>query len=191
MKQKVIINSTQTILFPEPERLDQFLLIEPSKEVNDANNGFKNLIFQEIKNFESFKSKSHISLGINKTTSELIEGDVRKFKTRLKNVPSFRIHLDNFGAFRSGDKRTIYINIINPEPVIAIFRMLFLRKTSFTPHITVAKNLDEARFDRVWPYFTERPYHTSFVCNAIAILMRPTGSDKPWILYDKIPLKTF
>ena len=51
--------------------------------------------------------------------------------------------LKDFGTFRNGSKRTIYMDIVNKYAIQDVFEKIVKEDRNFTPYITIAKNLTE------------------------------------------------
>ena len=182
------LKPVQLTLFPLSKKLEILFLISPSYDIKVNHSGFKDLVYKQIGPFKSRRSKAHISLLRIETTEELIFRYITVFKTLLRNVKPFSIHLNGFRVFDHKSKKTIYSHLLNQEHIANIFRLLNCSEKPFIPHITIAKSLTNDQFKRVWPLFENRLYKKSFFCSYITILVRTVDSDESWNFYEDIPL---
>jgi hypothetical protein len=109
---------------------------------------------------------------------------LRFVEARAAEFSPFNVFLKDFGVFFNGSKRSIYMDVVNKFYIQDIFERLVKEGTSYTPHITIAKNLDEEEYLRCWPYLKGLNYSNQhFLCDRITVLAKT--SDK-WIHYKDI-----
>ena len=135
------------------------------------------------KTFEGHGAKAHISLfpylGDNS------ENIIRQVEEQAMNFSSFEIIIKDFGVFHHGNNRTIYMDIVNKYRLRDIFESITGSERSFTPHLTIARNLPAEDFLMCWPYFKELHYSQHFSCDRITVLAK---KGKRWVHYKDILL---
>ena len=133
--------------------------------------------------FEDRFSKGHISLF--KYNDRHIHDMVHFVESKAAEFKPFNVFVKDFGVFYTGNKRTLYMDVINKYPIRDIFEKLIKEDAGFTPHITIARNLSDEDFLKCWPYLKGLNYSQHFTCDRITVLAR---SEKKWVHYRDIPL---
>lgn len=179
-------NLRKPALFPathEPAVKELYFIIAPPRHILSDVSVLKDDVHYLIGHkFEDMKSKGHIPLFKYKDryTKEII----RFVESKAAEFEPFNVLLKDFGVFVNNMKRTIYMDIVYKSPIQEIFSRLVKEDPSFTPHITIAKNLDEDEFIRCWPYLKSLKYgNQHFHCDKITVLMK---EDKQWVHYKDI-----
>lgn len=132
--------------------------------------------------FEDRLSKAYVPLF--KYNDEHIDDMLAYVEEKAASFEGFNVFLKDFNVFYYGSKRTIYMDIVNKYPIREIFENLVKEDPSFTPHITIARNLSSEDFLKCWPYLKELNYSNQhFLCDRITVLAR-TG--KKWVHYKDI-----
>ncbi|MFZ6013457.1 MAG: 2'-5' RNA ligase family protein [Bacteroidota bacterium] len=127
-------------------------------------------------------SKAYISLF--KYGEMYIDDMIRHVASKAMTFKPFNVFLKDFGVFYTGSKRTVYMDIVNKYYIQEIFERLVKEDSGFTPHITIAKNLEMDDFLRCWPYLKSLKYgNQHFLCDRITVLAR---TDKKWMHYKDI-----
>ncbi len=128
-------------------------------------------------------SKAHISLF---RYADEHAGDMIRFvEEKAASFKPFNVFLKDFGAFQLGPGRSVYMDIVNKYAIREIFETLVKEASGFTPHISIARNLNDEDFLKCWPYLKSLNYSNQhFVCDRITVLQRD-GSK--WIRYRDIP----
>jgi hypothetical protein len=128
-------------------------------------------------------SKAHISLF---RYEDEFTGELLAFvEEKAAAFQPFNVFLKDFGVFRQGSNRSIYLDIVNKFAVSEIFESLVKESADYVPHISIAKNLSDADFLKCWPYLKGLNYgNQHFVCDRITVLIR-NGSR--WAHYRDIP----
>ncbi len=159
-----------------------FFLISPPPHIKNAVALLKEDI-QTVVGHELIDrySKPHISLF--KCGGKHIETMLQYARSKAAYVKPFNIFLKNFNAFRQGSSSTIYLDIINKYPISDIFKELVTEEISFTPQITLTKNIDIEDFKKTWSYLKDFSYSQHFLCDRITVLTR---EQTKWIHYKDI-----
>jgi 2'-5' RNA ligase len=124
-------------------------------------------------------SKSYISLFKFSDSEKHMRHIVRFVEARAALFTPFNVFLKDFGVFYNGSKRTIYMDVVNKFYIQDIFEKLVKEGTAYTPHIPIARNLDEEEYLRCWPYLKSLHYSNQhFLCDRITVLGR---TDAKWI----------
>src|SRR5690606_6003941 len=84
-------------------------------------------------------SKGHISLF--KYDDHYVDDMIDFVENKAREFKPFNVFVKDFGVFYTGTKRTLYMDIVNKYPIREIFEKIVKEDASFTPHITIAKNL--------------------------------------------------
>lgn len=162
-----------------------FFIIAPQRHIKSDVSVLKDDVHYLIGHtFEDQRSPAHISLF--KYADEHTDDMIEFVESKAAEIEPFNVFLKDFGTFYNGSKRTIYMDIVNKYTIQDIFEKLIKEDKSFTPHITIAKNLAMEDFLKCWPYLKGLRYSNQhFLCDRITVLARV---DKKWIHYKDIML---
>jgi len=127
---------------------------------------------------------AHISLF--KCGRKNIENIIQNALSKAAYFKPFNIFLKDFNVFHHGSNRTIYLEIINKYFIRDIFKNLTSKDASFTPHITLIKNVDMEDFQKAWSYLNDFSYSQYFLCDRITVLER---GETQWLHYRDILFK--
>lgn len=170
---------TDTITAAQQELLyDYLVVINPDPKTAEEVKTFKEKIAETLGMFPSRYSKAHITL-YRSVFPERFEDDfIFLLDEAARRQSAFTVYTSRFDHFRHGDvKRTLYVNVANPKPVVElrkrILHMLDLKPNDFKPHITVARGISTAAFDKVYPDFDGQLYVRSFGCHNFILLRKP------------------
>lgn len=190
-------NSTQISLFPET-LYEYHILLSPSDAIKDEVDNLKQALHEQIGIAERDRTSiAHISL----LKLEAFESTNMKdmVKKALAGELKFTIKVNGHAHFENGKERTLYLKLDNPEAVdrlaVAIknpskkrapkpkYRQTSIvdkperkPKLSMTPHITIARNISQADFEKI--DFTAFEYQNEWVCDRVIIRRRLAGTDK-------------
>lgn len=124
-------------------------------------------------------ARACISLFRYSDTEKHMHHILRFVEARAAQFTPFNVFLKDFGVFYNGSKRTIYMDVVNKFYIQDVFDKLVKQGTAYTPHITIAKNLDEEEYLRCWPYLKGLHYSNQhFLCDRITVMGR---TDSKWI----------
>lgn len=133
--------------------------------------------------FEDRFTKAHIAL-FRFDLEEHFDDITRHVEEIANGFSPFNVFVKNLKSFEHGSRRTIFLDIVNKYPIREMFEKLVKKDVQFTPHIAIARNLEEKDFRNAWPYLKDLDYNQHFVCDRITVLAR---TDKNWIHYQDIP----
>lgn len=140
--------------------LHRFLLtILPSSELSAAVDRLRDLLHSSIGSFSGRHTPPHITLGFLDLPGAYEADIIRTIGSGLAGQRSFALHYKGITHFP--DRRTIYIDPVEKEPIAALRRpMVFalkaddrlreaVRETDH-PHLTIAAGLKPAQFAKAW-----------------------------------------
>lgn len=106
---------------------------------------------------------------------------------RARTCQPFNVFLKDFGYTIQGDKRSIYIDIINRYAVAELVEHLTGEAEGLYPHVPLAQNLSPSDFLKCWPYLKELNYgNQHFPCTRITVFRKQNGK---WTKEKEIPLQ--
>lgn len=190
-------NNAQLTLFNE-NVYEYFVLLSPDDAIKEAVDGLKEQLHGMI-GLEEYNRKSiaHVSLFKTKATSDTQV--LKLVKKAAAAQQPFTIKLDGHEVLKHGGvSRTLCLKIEDPEPINNIVALLdpkpeakrSYRQTSILdkrprakkvihPHVTIARNIATADFDRLED-LTPFDYQNEWLCDRITILRRLDGSNGPF-----------
>lgn len=156
-----------------------FFLISPPRHIMSDVSVLKDDVHYLIgREAEDRFSRAYISLFKFSDSETHMKHIIRFVEARAAEFNPFNVFLKDFGVFYNGSKRTIYMDVVNKFYIQDIFEKLVKEGTAYTPHITIAKNLDEEEYLRCWPYLKGLHYSNQhFLCDRITVLAR---TDSKW-----------
>jgi len=162
-----------------------FYLISPSPPIVDFVTRLKAHVEDILGHqYESRFSKAHVSL--LKDSQEHAESFLYDAEEKVRRIRPFIIPVKNLKVFWQGhDKRAIYLDIVYKTPICEIFKMLTQSSSQFTPHITIAKNLEIEEFLKIWKALRNISYSNDFWCDHITVLRK---SGRKWAHHIDLPL---
>lgn len=188
----------QISLFPEAV-YEYFVLLSPSDAIIADVDNMKQQLHEMIGlNVANLNSVAHISLYKQQDLDAAVVKAAAK--KALSGQKKFEVKVSGYDVFKSGEKRTLYLKVENPEPIDAVYNLLCPPKKpakqinrqisildrpgkklpaakSINPHITIARNIDVADFDRIED-FSPFEYQNEWLCEKVTILRRLAGTDK-------------
>src|SRR5688572_7323838 len=164
-----------------------FFLISPPRHIASDVSVLKDDVHYLIgREMEDRYSKAHISLFKYSDTENRMKHMIRFVEARAAELEPFNVFLKDFGVFYNGSFRTVYMDIVNKSPIQEIFERTVKEEATYTPHITIAKNLAVDEFLRCWPYLKGLNYSNQhFLCDRITVLAR---ADRKWSHFKDILL---
>lgn len=91
----------------------------------------------------------------------------------------FDASIKELRIFHHGVKRTIYL-AIEPQCFLAALAKALTGK-NITPHITIARDLAPADFEKAWKALRNTSYHASFTCDQVTVLKRANSRWQPHV----------
>jgi 2'-5' RNA ligase len=166
-----------------PESQELYFIIAPPRHILSDVSVLKDDIHYLIGHkFDDQRSKAHIPLF--KYNDRYSKEMIRFVESKAVDFQPFNVLLKDFGVFVNGNLRTIYMDIVYKYPIREIFEKLVKEDENFTPHITIARNLEHDEFLRCWPYLKSLHYgNQHFVCDRITVLQK---QNKQWAHFKDI-----
>jgi 2'-5' RNA ligase len=160
-----------------------FFILSPPKAVADYVAMLKSYVKSSIGHgFEDEFSKAHISLF--KYRDAHAEDLLYQVDSKISSFTPFHVYLKDLNVFNHGATRTIYLEIVHKAPICEIFENIVERDVDFTPHLTIARNLEINDFLMAWKDLKNLSYSQCFRCDHITVLKK---SPRKWIHYVDIP----
>lgn len=133
------------------------------------------------KKFEDRHTRGYVPLF--KYDDDHIEDMIGFVEAKAATFAPFNIFVKDFGVFYHGSRRSVYMDIVNKYPIRDIFEKIIREEPSYTPCISLAKNLSDEDFLKCWPYLKSLSYSQHFTCDRLTILAR---TDNKWAHYRDI-----
>ncbi|MEJ5961481.1 2'-5' RNA ligase family protein [Pedobacter immunditicola] len=149
---------------------------------------------------KAFSMKPHLTLTKfiqSEKMEQAIVDDIEKFSRSIK---PFDLIFSGFGHF---PRHTVYINILNPSPVVDIvenfksgfkqiltcteqYKPIFVTK----PHLTIARGMKDVQHEQAWLEWENRKFEASFKVEEVVLLKKAIQHDvHDWGKYHSV--KTF
>lgn len=178
--------NSQLSLFPEAQKeqlnsetLHQyFFIISPPEVIRSKVKVLKYKLNEEV-NLSNYNlhSIAHISLMSFHTTRPVNEKFIQAVQNLFAGNNSFPIKLNGFEAFHHGTASdTIYVKIQGSDQITKLYcelnQLLGFRIRSFVPHLTVARTIARANFEKSFSFIKQQRFEEEFICNQVTILER-------------------
>lgn len=124
---------------------------------------------------------AHISL--HKYTDRNTDSQLYRANEVLQSLMPLDIHVNGFGIFEHGSKRSIYLKIDYESEISDVAKKLGARK--LRPHITIASSLELDDYKKAWDDLKDIRYSTYFRCDKVNVLKWEFNR---WDRYLKLPL---
>jgi len=169
----------------------------PHEELREQIKALKEEMKEQFHAKHALKSPAHITLQMPFKRSEDSELHlINSLYEFAANQEAFRVELSGFDCF---SPRVIFINLIDPEPIISVHAKLKkvligkmgFKKTDITqdmhPHVTIAtRDLSVKNFKKAWLEFEKREFEASFLCKSLFLLKH---NGKFWDIYREFLFK--
>ena len=150
---------------------EYFVLLSPDEEIKKEVKILKEKIQALGIECESLQSIAHISLFKTKSADKSFPDLIEKVLFGQKKL---NVKLIGTAIFEHGVKKTLYLKIENPEPIKSLYALLTKKsEKSFTPHITIAKNVTPEDFTKLESIISEFNYFADWTCENVTILKKP------------------
>jgi 2'-5' RNA ligase len=126
--------------------------------------------------------KAHISL-FKYDDKKHFDEIIRFVESKAFDFQPFNIFIKNLNFCHSGSTRSIYLDVVNKYLIQDIFEKVVKEDMHYTPHISIARNLDSEDFLKTWLYLKDFHYSQHFLCDRITVLAR---AGKRWTHYRDI-----
>lgn len=162
---------------------DYLMIISPPGDVIKQISKYKMASVNKIGQFKGMYAIAHISITHQERCKPfLADPFILQMEKRLLSMQPVELHINGFNFFKHGEVGfTIYAVVNTATPNQNWFKLLRrqmgIKLANFVPHITVLKNIPPSAFKKLWPYFENSSYQTSFKANSLTILHRDTFAD--------------
>jgi 2'-5' RNA ligase len=167
---------------------DYLLIVTPGTQINNDVKAMKKLIALELGMNSNRISEAHISLFRSEFPVKYQDDFIHLLENIAKKQSGFTLYTSRFDHFEHGngsDKHTIYVNVANPKPMAELHKKILqefdIRQTTYKPHISLARAISTAEFQKVYDHFNNQIFVRSFQCRSFTLLRRPAagGSYEP------------
>ncbi len=156
---------------------EYLLILSPPADVKNEIMKIKTAFHEKHNHVQAIKSSPHntlINFGFNTVFEEQL---VSKIDEVVKFHSTFDTKLKGFNHFRT---HTIYIGVETEAPIVNLVRSLHSALAlpssqsffAWKPHVTIAKGLDENKFNEAMPDFEAKAFEASFLSTSILLMKR-------------------
>lgn len=128
--------------------------------------------------FEDEFTKAHISLFNYR--DEHAEDWLYRVDSKVSTFAPFHVHIKNLNFYDDGITRTIYLEVVQKNPICEIVENVLDQRGDFNPTITIARNLDINDFLKAWKSLKNLSYSDYFRCDHITVLKK---APRRWVYY--------
>jgi 2'-5' RNA ligase len=166
----------------ETHNLWEYLLVaNPDALVNQRLEHEKKIFFEDYGAEIAVKTKPHITVA-NFMAKEAMEPTLGRWIEGIcKRQQQFTVTLDRFKGFPPS---VIYLHVKNAKPFHQLAKCLieidsFIQSSDCpplkildTPHLTIARRLEETTYEKAIKSYTQRPFQASFYLTHLTLLRR-------------------
>lgn len=170
--------------------MDYMLLLRPDDRVCAEISGYKKFAAGLVGNYPSMGSTAHISIAqYTRKKPYIMRPALDGLQPKLKVIPAVSLQINNFKFFvHKNNTYTIYAAIEatyqSDNWFTTLGRHLRISKSQITPHITIARTINENSFYKLWPHFKYITFRQRFMVNSLTVLERETlNSQSKWAIY--------
>lgn len=162
---------------------DYLMIISPPDDVIKQISKYKRASANKIGLFKGMHSIAHISITHQERCKPFMaEPFILNMEKRLLSMQPVELQITGFNFFKHGEVGFTIYAVVNAAPpnhnwFKLLRRQMGIKVVNFVPHITVLKNISPSLFKRLWPYFENSKYETSFKANSLTILHRETFAE--------------
>lgn len=144
------------------------VVLSPPQDVKDAIAKIKKDL-NDIADIgeRNVQSIAHITL-FDKLTDDAVLSETTA--QLLGSQKPFTIKIGKWNFYDHGHSVTVILEIENPEPIINL--METLKSKSKSPHISLAKKITHATFEKLKPYLDNLNYAAEWRCNEVNVLRK-------------------
>lgn len=173
---------------------DYLIILSPPENIGAYVNSLKKKASSVIGDFESLHSKAHITVQAWPRKKPVwVEPLIPKLERDLLALPPLVTHIEGFSYFDHQEYKTIYARLNPSRQMQQWFKLLrrFFHTPTFEPHITVARNIGNEDFKKLWPYFRDEPFSTRMEIYKLTVLRRETiGYNKTFKIIREMPFNS-
>jgi len=172
---------TNNNVIPEQESLyDYLLVVNPGTHINNDVMALKRMVAQELGISNTQFSQANISLFRSVFPVRFEDDFVGLLDSIAGKQSGFTLYTSRFDHFeQQQDKRTIFINVANPKPIVELHKRILqefdIKTTPYKPHITIARGMNTREFDQVYDRFYNQVFVRSFQCKSFTLLRKPAA----------------
>ncbi len=165
---------------------EYLLVARPDATVDAKLMEEKQFFSQQFKTSVASKTKTHITVA-NFLAGEAMEETIIRWMHRIiSSKKSFRVTLDQYGAFRP---HTIYLRVQDHLPFQQLAKELkvvdqYIRgygcpemHLNTSPHVTIAGKLEQTIYTEAVKLYSEKIFHASFEVKELVLLRRMNQFD--------------
>jgi 2'-5' RNA ligase len=165
---------------------EYLLVAKPDATVDAQLMEEKQFFSDRFKTSISVKTKTHITVA-NFLAGEAMEETIIRWMHRIiSSKKSFRVSLDQYGAFRP---HTIYLRVQDHQPFQQLARELkvvdqYIRgygcpemHLNTSPYVTIAGKLEQNIYSEAVKLYSEKTFHASFEVKELVLLRRMNPFD--------------
>jgi 2'-5' RNA ligase len=173
---------------------DYLIVLSPPDSVTNSIKQLKDSSARVIGEYESHYAKAHITVQYwPRKRAVWIDPMIPKLERDLQNLSPLIMDINGFDFFDHQHNPTIYAKL-NYTPLTEVwFKQLrkYFSRQDFVPHITIAKNIPNLAFNKLWPYFKKLEWNEQIKIDRLTILRRDTiGHDKSYKKIKEIPFNS-
>ena len=165
---------------------EYLLVAKPDATVDAQVMEEKQFFSNRFKTSVAVKTKPHITVA-NFLAGEAMEETIIRWMHRIiSSKKSFRVTLDQYGAFRP---HTIYLRVQDHQPFQQLVKELkvvdqYIRGYGCpemhliaNPHVTIARRLEQTTYSEAVKVYSEKTFHASFEVKELVLLRRMNQFD--------------
>ena len=173
--------------FPLQEYYEYLLVVHPSTEAYEQLVQEKQHFFNTYHEKVAIKTKPHITVA-NFLAKEAMEDTIIRYMQRIMSMQkSFSVTLNNFSGF---PPHTVYARVQDHQPFKQLTAALMPvdhyvkgngcppAKFITHPHVTIARRLSAAIYEKAMFEFSQRTFYASFKVDELVLLKRRNQFDK-------------
>ncbi|MEZ2335839.1 2'-5' RNA ligase family protein [Mucilaginibacter sp. RCC_168] len=161
---------------------DYLTVISAPEHVDKKVGLFKQECVKRIGKFPGMYAKAHITIEsfrdeVHQLTLKplLLTPFYEMVGFKVRTIPQHKLRINGFDFFKHGPNfRTIYARVDLDKTTEDWFNKvkgaLRMKTRRITPHLTIARNIPVASFNKLWPYFQEMEYRDTFLADCLTIL---------------------
>lgn len=193
------INQQPPNVFGTPEIPYLYLLIlEIDEKIKREITAIKTNFGREFRSLHALNSIPHITLCQFVSILNFEEKMLNELEMVSEKSNSFKLKLNNFSGFQP---HTIYIQIDSKPDFVELVKNIKTNvkipiKTkygkagfSFTPHITIAKELSKDQYELGLNKYSQNTYQADFIAKKMVLLRKPFGKSGNYHIVKEFDLK--
>ncbi|MCJ8209513.1 2'-5' RNA ligase family protein [Mucilaginibacter sp. RS28] len=159
---------------------DYMLLLRPDEFVTGKIAYYKAVAESLVGEYPSCKSTAHISIAqYPRQKPFMFQPALDILQRKLETLKPVSVTVNNFKFFvHKNNTYTIYaaidLNLQSDNWFNQICKHMRINRKSLTPHITVARTINENQFLRLWPHFRFVPFKAQCLLDNLTVLEKET-----------------